>query len=70
MRQNLQSKGFDAETWLKELASIFNAKITRQKLQDGVLVCNMKAKKVHLQDWHHLLAQSLENAKKYAEDNL
>ncbi|CAG9766243.1 unnamed protein product [Ceutorhynchus assimilis] len=69
--KDLQSDDFNAENWLKEtVAPIFKSRTTPQKLQDGVFVSNMKPQKVHVQDWHHLLAESIESAKKYINEKI
>lgn len=52
------------------VASVFNSRVAPPKGQDGSLVCNMKSKRVHLQEWDPLLNESLEKAQKYVEENL
>ncbi|ERL85827.1 alanine--tRNA ligase, mitochondrial isoform X1 [Dendroctonus ponderosae] len=69
--QALQTQDFDAEKWLKQsVASVFEGQISPQKSQNGILICNMKAKKIHVQDWHHLLAESVNIAKNYINSKL
>nr|CAI5830547.1 unnamed protein product [Callosobruchus analis] len=69
--KNLNSEHFNAEKWLKEtVADVFKSKAAPPKGQDGAIVCNMKAKKIHVQEWDTLLKDSIEKAKKYANENL
>lgn len=65
-----KTRYFDAEKWLEKFASVFNSSVGPPKGQDGTLVCNMKAKRISLQDWDTLLAEGLESAKQYAKENL
>ncbi|KAJ8958583.1 hypothetical protein NQ318_016304 [Aromia moschata] len=44
--------------------------LPHQKDKMELLICNMKAKKVHVQDWDPLLNECLEKAEKYVEDYL
>ncbi|KAG5900572.1 hypothetical protein JTB14_022877 [Gonioctena quinquepunctata] len=69
--KNLKTDNFNAEKWMKEtVATVFKSRAAPPKGQDGNLVCNMKAKKVHVQEWDPLLKDSLEKAQKYIEENL
>lgn len=62
---------FDAEKWLNScVAEKFKSSVFAPKGQDPSLICNMKAKKVNLQEWDTLLKQSLEAAKQYIEAHL
>nr|XP_023017698.1 alanine--tRNA ligase, mitochondrial [Leptinotarsa decemlineata] len=69
--KNLKTEKFNAEKWMKEtVAEVFKSRAAPPKGQDGSLVCNMKAKKVHVQEWDPLLKDSLERAEKYIKENL
>ncbi|XP_066152108.1 alanine--tRNA ligase, mitochondrial isoform X1 [Euwallacea fornicatus] len=69
--KDVQTESFDAKKWLNEtVALVFKAETTSQKLQNGVLVCNMIAKRIHVQEWQHLLAESVRNATNYIEEEL
>lgn len=69
--QKLRSKNFDAEKWLNNcVAQTFKSTVSAPRGQDPSLVCNMKAKKINLQEWDTLLKQSLESAKIFIENNL
>ncbi|CAH1117075.1 unnamed protein product [Phaedon cochleariae] len=69
--KNLKTDKFNAEIWMKQtVASVFNSRAAPPKGQDGTLVCNMKAKKVHVQEWDPLLRDSLDKAQKYIEENI
>ncbi|XP_018576954.1 alanine--tRNA ligase, mitochondrial isoform X2 [Anoplophora glabripennis] len=69
--KKLRTDKFNAEKWMKEtVATVFNSRAAPPKGQDGSLVCNMKSKRVHLQDWDPLLNEGLEKAQQYVEENL
>ncbi|KAJ8925311.1 hypothetical protein NQ315_009141 [Exocentrus adspersus] len=69
--KNIRTDKFNAEKWMKEtVASVFKSQTAPPKGQDGSLVCNMKSKKVHLQEWDPLLNECLEKAEKYIQENL
>ncbi|XP_008196000.1 alanine--tRNA ligase, mitochondrial [Tribolium castaneum] len=69
--ENMKNVSFDAEKWMKEtVAAVFKCSLVPPKGYDPSLVCNMKAKRVKLEDWDPLLQESLELAKKFAEQNL
>lgn len=52
------------------MAQVFKSTVAAPRGQDRSVVCNMKAKKVNLQDWDTLLNQSLEAAKVFIENHL
>lgn len=69
--KNYQRSDFNAEKWLKDtVASVFKSRAAPPKGQDGASICNMKAKKIHVQEWHNLLSKSVESAKKYINEKL
>lgn len=69
--QKLISKNFNAEKWLEESVSkIFGSKVMAGKGQDPTLICNMRPKKVNLQEWDTLLKDSLALAKEFIEKYL
>ncbi|CAH1970486.1 unnamed protein product [Acanthoscelides obtectus] len=69
--KNYKNDHFNAEKWLKlTVADVFKSKAAPPKGQDGAVVCNMKAKKIHVQEWDTLLKDSIEKANRYADDNL
>jgi alanyl-tRNA synthetase len=69
--EGLRTDAFDAEKWLtKTVASVFKCGILPSKGHDSALVCNMKPKKVKLEDWDPLLQESIEAASKYVEQHL
>ncbi|XP_076268548.1 alanine--tRNA ligase, mitochondrial isoform X1 [Rhynchophorus ferrugineus] len=69
--KEFSNEKFNAEKWMKStVASVFNSKVSAPKGQDGALVCNMKARKVHAQHWDTLLSESLQIATEFVNDNL
>lgn len=65
------NENFNAQKWLeKTIAAVFKSKIAPPKGQDETLVCNMKARRIHVQNWDSLLAESIKCAKDYINDNL
>lgn len=69
--KELCSENFNAEKWLTEsILSIFKGQIMSAKGQNQKLVCNMKSKRINVQDWDILLENSVSAAKKFVEDNL
>lgn len=52
------------------VAEVFKSKISPPKGQDGALVCNMKARRVPIQELDQMLQLSLSKAEKFAEENL
>lgn len=52
------------------VAEVFKSSAAPPKGQDGSLVCNMKAKRVSMQDLDTLLRYSLLKAETFAEENL
>ncbi|KAL3281601.1 hypothetical protein HHI36_004808 [Cryptolaemus montrouzieri] len=62
---------FNAEKWLREsAASVFQGTLMIVKGQNEKLKCNMKSKRINIQEWDLLLKKSLESAKQYVENNL
>ncbi|CAG9859655.1 unnamed protein product [Phyllotreta striolata] len=68
--KDVKTDSFTAEKWMNEIASVFNSRAAPPKGQDGGLVCNMKAKRVHVQDLDPLLKDGMQKAQKYIEENL
>lgn len=54
----------------KTVAEVFKSKTAPPKGQDGTLVCNMKAKRIPMQELDSLLRASLVKAESFAEKNL
>lgn len=52
------------------VADVFKSKVSPPKGQDGTLVCNMKAKKVPIQELDQMLQLSLSKAENFADENL
>lgn len=52
------------------VAEVFNSKVAPPKGQDGTLVCNMKARRVPIQELDSLLRDSMLKAKTFADENL
>lgn len=55
---------------MNELTKIFNTTASAPRGQDPQLVCNLKAKKVNIQDWKNLLTEGLEAAQNYADKHI
>ncbi|XP_060519599.1 alanine--tRNA ligase, mitochondrial isoform X2 [Cylas formicarius] len=69
--KEFQNEYFDAQTWLTEtVATVFDSEVRPSKNQAGDAICNMKPKKVHIQEWDTLLKEAMKLAKKYVHDNL
>ncbi|KAJ8983104.1 hypothetical protein NQ317_001847 [Molorchus minor] len=69
--KELRTEKFNAEKWMKQsVVSVFKSRAAPPKGQDGTVTCNMKEKKVHVQDWDPLLNECLERARRYIEENL
>lgn len=58
---------FSAESWLREFAKTFNGQVAPPKGQDPKEACNMKEKRVDLEEFDGLLSEAIENARKFAE---
>ncbi|XP_072387690.1 alanine--tRNA ligase, mitochondrial isoform X1 [Diabrotica undecimpunctata] len=69
--KNFKTDDFNAEKWMNEtVASVFKSRAAPPKGQDGTLVCNMKAKKVPVQEWDPLLRASIKQAQEFIERHL
>ncbi|XP_057653456.1 alanine--tRNA ligase, mitochondrial [Diorhabda carinulata] len=69
--KNFKTEKFNAEKWMNEtVATVFRSRVTPSRGQDGTLVCNMKAKRVHIQEWDPLLKASLQKAQEFVEKHL
>lgn len=67
----MKSAKFNAEKWMKEtVAEVFGSKAAPPKGQDGTLVCNMKARRVPIQELDSMLRRSMSKAENFAEENL
>lgn len=52
------------------VAEVFRSKAAPPKGQDGTLVCNMKSRRVPMQELDTLLRDSMSRAENYAYENL
>ena len=64
-----KNQKFSAESWLREFAKTFNAQVAPPKGQDPKEACNMKEKRVDLEDFDRILNEAIENARKFAENH-
>lgn len=62
---------FTADKWLQEsVVKVFEGHVMNVKGQKDKFVCNMKPKKVNIQDWDFLLKCSMKAAQEFVEKNL
>ncbi|XP_045470743.1 alanine--tRNA ligase, mitochondrial [Harmonia axyridis] len=65
------TENFTADKWLQESAvKVFEGCITNVKGQSEKLVCNMKPKRVNIQDWDYLLKHSMQAAQEFVDKYL
>lgn len=63
--QQFQKENFNAETWLKEFATIFKSQVAAPKGQNPFEICNMKGKKTSTQ-FDEQLEIAMDKAQKFA----
>lgn len=61
---------FNAQVWLEKVAEIFKASVAPPKGQNATLVCNMKGIKVKTSMVEEQLEEALNQARRFAEENL
>ncbi|KAK9869469.1 hypothetical protein WA026_003224 [Henosepilachna vigintioctopunctata] len=62
---------FSADKWMENtVASVFRSPLMVVKGQNEKLICNMKSKRINIQDWDLLLKKSMDTAKDFIENNL
>ncbi|XP_044751595.1 alanine--tRNA ligase, mitochondrial [Coccinella septempunctata] len=62
------TENFTADKWLKEsVVKVFDGYVMNVKGQSEKLVCNMKPKRVNIQDWDFLLKHSMSAAQEFVE---
>lgn len=67
---SLATDKFNAQRWLQEVAEIFQGTVAAPKGQNASLVCNMKAIKVKTSMVEEQLEEALNQARRFAEENL